>query len=222
VNVAASLLRGLGRGGASEGPGRREGDGVGCIVTEMALGSRIPPWQAKTIAVILYQHNDSVGTSNWALQILDKLCRLHRILPLPSFSLSSSTSSTAFPSLAVFGFEQQVLLTTRLHLFEGLVLIEVCGMDIHIPPPLGFFALWQKVVQANRSITTTSSKQNTSGMLAGLSSCHQLPDADVSIIRFCSCTLNNVNIKVSYHCHCVQCFVFVFNSLVHLVCCCII
>jgi hypothetical protein len=24
--------------------------------------------------------------------------------------------------------------------FEGLVLIEVCGMDIHIPP-LGFFAL---------------------------------------------------------------------------------
>jgi hypothetical protein len=87
--------------------------------------------------------------------------------------------------------------------FEGLVLIEVCGMDIHIPPPLGFFALWQKVVQANRSITTTSSKQNTSGMLAGLSSCHQLPDADVSIIRVCSCTVNNVNIKVSYHCHCV-------------------
>jgi hypothetical protein len=29
----------LGRGGASRGPGRREGDGVGCIVIDMALGS---------------------------------------------------------------------------------------------------------------------------------------------------------------------------------------
>jgi hypothetical protein len=66
----------LGRGGASGGPGRREGDGVGRIVIDMASGYGIPPWQAKTIAVMFYQHNDSVGTSNWALQILDKFRRL--------------------------------------------------------------------------------------------------------------------------------------------------
>ena len=90
---------------------------MGCIVIDMASGYGIPPWQAKTIAVMFYQHNDSVGTSNWALQILDKFRRLHRILPWPtSSSSSSSTSSTASPSPAVIGFEQHVLLTTRLHL----------------------------------------------------------------------------------------------------------
>jgi hypothetical protein len=49
---------------------------VGRIVIDMASGYGIPPWQAKTIAVMFYQHNDSVGTSNWALQILDKFRRL--------------------------------------------------------------------------------------------------------------------------------------------------
>jgi hypothetical protein len=45
----------LGRGGgASGGPGRREGDGVGCIVIDMASGYGIPLWQAKIIAVMFY------------------------------------------------------------------------------------------------------------------------------------------------------------------------
>jgi hypothetical protein len=43
---------GLGMGGASGGPERREGDGVGCIVIDMALGCGTPLGRPKTIAVI--------------------------------------------------------------------------------------------------------------------------------------------------------------------------
>jgi hypothetical protein len=76
----------------------------------------------KTIAVIFYQHDDSVGTSNWALQILDKFRRLHRILPRRHplhpqprlHSLLLGSNSVNYPAS-----------------FESLVLIEACGMDIH-------------------------------------------------------------------------------------------
>jgi hypothetical protein len=115
----------------------------------------IPPWQARTIAIIFYQHNNSVGTSNWALLILDKLCRLHRILPWHSSPCRRPLRPQ--PPLHSIFWVRTARLVNYPASFEGLVLIEVCGMDIHIPPPLGFFALWllHKGVQANRSITTT-------------------------------------------------------------------
>jgi hypothetical protein len=72
--------------------------GVGCMLWNSSLLAGRKPFRH------FYQHDDSVGTSNWALQIMDKLRRLHRILPWPS---SSSSSSTASPSLAVIGFEPQ-------------------------------------------------------------------------------------------------------------------
>jgi hypothetical protein len=53
---------GLGMGGACGGPERREGDGVGCIVIDMALGCGIPLGRPKPLpsffinTMILLEH----------------------------------------------------------------------------------------------------------------------------------------------------------------------
>jgi len=132
ANIVASQLRGSRHGWCFWRPWatRRRRCGL-----HRALGCRFPPWQANTITVIFYQHNDSVGTSNWALQILDKLCRYSS---LALFLLVLVHFVHSLPFTRCFWVRTASLVNYPAS-FEGLVLIEVCGMDIHIPP-LGFFA----------------------------------------------------------------------------------
>jgi hypothetical protein len=142
-------------GGASGGPGRREGDGVGCIVIDMALCvefllGRPEPLPSFFINTIILLEHRTGPCRSWTSYVgcigffpgplLLVVVHFVHSLPFTRFFWVRTARLVNYPAS-----------------FEGLVLIEVCGMDIHIPPPLGFFALWllQKGVQANRSITTT-------------------------------------------------------------------
>jgi hypothetical protein len=115
-------------GGASGGPERREGDGVGRIVIDMVSGCGNPPGHAKTIAVLIntmipLEHRTGRSRS-WTSSVGCIVFFPDRFLVVVIHFVHSLPFTRCY-------WVRTARVVNYLVSFEDLVLIEACGMDIH-------------------------------------------------------------------------------------------